>query len=851
MQQSKKGYFFLAIVLALSVLSGFLFTQKQYQFGLDIKGGVRLTYKIKELTEDQKKNLPTIMSNLKRVMTERASKNLGVVEGNVVQKGEQELIIELPNFTDVDQARETISSTASIKLYHAKTVQTPQAGWRRFSAANTSNDDANPSEEFGDKNDPTGAPFGFKDPRYNEMIKGWDLILEGSDLAKAEVIVEGTNFQPQFRFSGEGAKKLETWSNRFFGREEKIAFVLDGKVLNIAGVEPTARLGDQAVLTGTFTAQYSNNLVNLLNAGALPVELEETSSQVVDPTIGEFALKNMVSAGTIAFVVIALFLIIYYSFPGFVALVALGLYVLFTLVAMKYIGATFSLAAIAGFILSVGMAVDANILVFERVKEEMRQGRALLTSVELGFKRAFPAILDSNACTILTSLVLVYLGQGAVKGFATTLIIGVAISLFTAVVVTRSLLVFFVSSGIVKSEKLFAAERGWFGEKWEAKADTEQIQIVNKARKYFIISAATVIVCLPFFFMGGLKPNVEFLGGFEANYKLKPGATAAQAVANLEAAGYKGVNGKGFRGSNGEQTLSLTVPQVPGLKANDPKAYDVIAEKAKVVDKLAVTSIQSVGPSIQQETIRNAIIAIIVSSALIVCYLAFRFGLALGSFKNGLKFGMSAILALVHDILVVLGIAAACGWAFGWELSSLFMTSMLTVIGFSVHDTIVIFDRIRENLSKPGANEDFARLCNKSITQSFARSLNTSMTVIATLIILIAMGTPTIDLKFFCVVMLAGILSGTYSSIFNAAPILYLWDKTVMKNRGVEAGLIAEAHAENDRKRHLLRQAEANQRMMTGTAGNVAGGQAAKGYGAVKRRDSAVDRSKRNIDEEE
>lgn len=850
MQQSNKGYLFLAIVLVLSVLSGYLFTKKDYQYGLDIKGGVRLTYKIKELTDDQRKNLPTIMSNLKKVMTERASKNLGVVEGNVVQKGEQELIIELPDFTDAQQARETISSTASIKLYHAKNVQTPLAQYRRYSAVGSNRESSDPVEEFADRNDPTGKPFGFKDPKYAQMIQGWDLILEGSDLAKAEVIVQGTNFQPEFRFSGEGAKKLETWSNRNFGKEEKIAFVLDGKVLNIAGVEPTARLSEQAVLTGTFTAQYSNNLVNLLNAGALPVELEETSSQVVDPTIGDFALKKMVTAGTIAFGVIALFLIIYYSFPGFVALIALGLYVLFTLVAMKYMGATFSLAAIAGFILSVGMAVDANILVFERVKEEMRHGRALLTSVELGFKRAFPAILDSNACTILTSLVLAYLGQGAVKGFATTLIVGVAISLFTAVVVTRSLLVFFVSSGIVKSEKLFAAERGWFGEKWEAKADVEQIQIVNKARKYFIISVATVVVCLPFVFMGGLKPNVEFLGGFEANYKLKPGATVAQAVSNLEKAGYKGVNGKGFKDDKGAQTISLTVPTAPGLKANDPKAYDVIAEKAEVVEKLPVTSIQSVGPAIQQETIRNAVIAVIVSSSLIVIYLAFRFGLALGSFKNGLKFGMSAILALVHDILVVLGIAAACGWAFGWELSSLFMTSMLTVIGFSVHDTIVIFDRIRENLSKPGTNEDFARLCNKSITQSFARSLNTSMTVIATLAILIAAGTPTVDLKFFCVVMLAGILSGTYSSIFNASPILYLWDKAVMKNRGEEAGLIAEAHAENERKRHLLRQAEANQRMMTGTAGNVAGGQSARGYGAVKRRDSVIDRSKRNIDEE-
>ncbi|MBL8087499.1 MAG: protein translocase subunit SecD [Chthonomonas sp.] len=844
MQSGNKGYLFLVVVLALAALSGWLYKQPayDYKFGLDIKGGVRLTYKVKELTEDQRRNLPVIMDNLQTIMSGRASASLGVVEGNVQRKGEDEMIVELPNFTDAEMARQTMSSTASIKLYHAKNVVTERIKFRDYVIAGRDDATTDPVQTFSKRNDPQNRILKPGDPEYLNMIKGWTLILEGTDLAKAMVEIGPNNsVTPMFNFSSEGARKLEAWSRQFSGQQENVAFVLDGKVLNIAPVQRDAILSDHAVLTGQFTASYANNLVSLLNAGALPVELEETSSQVVDPTIGKFALSQMITAGIAAFAFTALFLIIYYFFPGFVALIALCLYVLFTITAMKMLNATFSLAAIAGFILSVGMAVDANILVFERVKEEMRDGRSLMTAVELGFKRALPAIIDSNACTILTSLVLMQLGQGPVKGFATTLVIGVAISLFTAVTITRSLLVFFVSSGIVKSEKLFAAERGWFGEKLEATAHEKPLQVVNNSRRYFMISLLTIIPGLIFVFLGGLKPNVEFQGGFEAVYKLQAGATTPEVVKNLETAGFKGSNAK-ITTDKGEKYVAITVPPSDKLKSNDPGAYNTLAQAAGVVTKLPVTSITSVGPAVQQESIRNAILAVIISSALIVFYLALRFGLSMGGFHNGLKFGMSAILALVHDIFVVLGVAAIMGFFAGWELSALFITSMLTVIGFSVHDTIVIFDRIRENLRKPMKGEDFGNLCNRSITQSIARSINTSMTVIVTLLILVIMGTPTIDLKFFCVVMLTGILSGTYSSIFNAAPILYLWDRRIARTRGEEHSLIAEATAEMNRLRAQAMQTQVASGPSTASGAN-------RGYSQVKRRDSAIDRSKSEIDD--
>lgn len=845
--QSSKGYLFLLIVLVLTGLSTFSYMKTDYQYGLDIQGGIRLTYKLKDLTAEQKTRLPEIMSNLVKNLTTRASSSLGVVEGAVQPKGDDEVIVELPGFTDPEQARTIMSSTAKIQVYHAKNLVTERMNYREYTEAGQTKIGNGTYETFSRRNDPSNKVIKPGDPEYVNVIKGWDLILEGTDLADASVEVQGTLPIPHFKFTGKGAENMERFSRTFLNQREKIAFVLDNRVLNIAPVQDGAILRDDAILQGTFEPQYANQLVSLLKAGSLPVTLEETSNQTVDPTIGKFARTQMVNAGMISFGVIALFLLGYYLFPGFVALIALVLYCLFSLTVMKLLNVTFSLASMAGFILSVGMAVDANILVFERAKEEMRDGRSLLTAVELGFKRALNAIVDSNLCTILTSLVLMWLGTGPVKGFATTLILGVAISFFTAVSVTRSLLVFFVSSGLVKNPKVFALDRQIFGERFQEDGHGEPIPVVQKSTRYFMISLLTIIPGAIFLFMGGLKPNVEFQGGFEATYKAVGDANSVQIVENLTTAGYPGSNVKLVTAGT-DKFVSITVPPSADFKAGDRGAYAKIAAAAKNVEPLPVPTLTSIGPTIQQETIRNAALSVIISSLLIVLYLAIRFGSGVGGFKSGIKFGCSAIGALLHDILVVVGVAAIVGKLLGWEVSALFLTAMLTVIGFSVHDTIVIFDRIRENLHRPQQGETFEHLCNRSITQSFARSIITSMSVIVTLAILIATGTATIDLKFFCVTMLVGILSGTYSSIFNATPILYLWDKSIERKKGPEFTLVAEATAELNRLRALAAQTG------LGAAGGFvpgapAAGAADRGYGQVKRRDSAVDRSKTELDD--
>ncbi len=841
-----RSYLFLAVVIALSALSGFLFSQRPFSLGLDVKGGTRITLKMDVSKLKPGTSLALVQEQVATIIEGRAG-GLGVAEPIVQKKGEDELIVELPGMKDIDKAVEVLRTTARIEWYHGTNLATAKATFREYTTVDGDGD--SPVIWFRRRNDTKDIKPYIEDasgkkttnPEYVRIIKSWKLILAGDEIADAQPVPtpSSSGYIPSLKFNREGARKMEDWSRANTMRGEMIAAVLDNVVLNVSPLKEGAIISDSAVIEGTFTTEYVKSLCSMIRSGSLPVSLDITSSSVLDPTVGQYALNQILTMGALAFALIGLFMLVYYVFPGFVAVIALLLYVLFTLTVLKWAGATFSLAAIAGFVLSVGMAVDANILVFERFKEEMRADRPLMRAIELGFNRALPAIIDSNACTILTSLVLVNLGTGPVKGFAITLIIGVFISLFTAIVVTRSLLVFLVGSGIGANPKLYGLNRSWFGEKFEAEANEKPLKVVEKSKLYFAISALTIVPGLIFLAMGGLKKNVEFTGGYEGTYVAKD-RTAADIQKSLEAAGIKGANIK-FQTSNNERLASITVPIVQSLGTDGAQLRANLA-KASGFAEADQRAFSQVSATIRDETIKNAILGVILSSALIVFWLAIRFGFALGGFVIGLRFAMSVIIALIHDVFVVIGLAAIMGALAGWEISALFISAMLTVIGFSTHDTIVIFDRIRENLRKPLPGEEIAHLINRSITQSFARSLNTSGTVILTLALLIIWGSATPELKLFNAAMLIGILSGTYSSIFNAAPILYLWDKMVLRRKGEEHALIGMAKAASARVR------------LTQTAVPVAGATAAptapSGYGQTRRRASDPKRGVQSIDDD-
>lgn len=839
-----RNVWFLILVLVVTVLSVVGYQNTKLVKGLDVAGGIRLVYSMdtSELTPEQLEQKSEIQSRLRSILEGRVGTALGVVEGAVTTKGDDQFIVEMPGATNIEEARRVLQNTAKIQVFHARNVSTERRS-RIFVEAGEGEDEFGPYIEFARASD-SARTIRPGDPQYARMIEGWRLLLEGEDVVDAGIQVTGNNMaQPTFRFGGEGARNLERWSRQNLNQGEKIAFVLDGRVLSIAPVQDGAILSDTAFIDGEFDPAYVNTLTSLIKSGSLPVPLREEASQLVSPTIGETAFNQMVTAGAISLGIICAYLIFYYSFPGVIAAVAMVLYALLTLTVLKLMGATFSLASVAAFILSAGMAVDANILVFERIKEELRAGRKLATAIELGFRRALSAIVDSNLCTVITSLVLFVLGTGPVKGFATTLIVGVLVSFFTAVAVTRSLLVGLTSVGIGNDEKWFGLNRSWFGEKLEHQADSKALPIIGRARTWFLVSAVLIVPGLIAAAAGGIRPNVEFQGGYEAQYVVDAGTSADAIRARLTDAGYRGFNLK-FAEVGTIRTVYITIPRGGPIGTSDPEALQRIARDAGLNPENG--SITEIGATVQRETTQNAILGVLIASSLIVLYLAVRFGFALGGLKNGLKFGLSAVAALIHDVAFVIGSAAIVGFTIGWEISALFITAMLTVIGFSVHDTIIIFDRIRENLRRSKGSVSFRDLIDRSVTQTIARSINTSFTAILPLAALLAFGTPTPELKFMCLAMLLGITIGTYSSIFNASAILYFWDKMVIQKRGESHGLVAEAQAESK-----LRAATVLDQAATASAAQTANVAGDASYGTIRRRKSAQQSAAQVLDEDE
>jgi SecD/SecF fusion protein len=852
--------------------------QSEPKMGLDVRGGFRFTLVGKKedgspVTDEE---AAQVISNLEQ----RAQTALGVAEATVTRRGSDRFVVELPGFTDEAEARNVISVTARLEYYWARNVETELQRTRPYTHTKgynirlglTVRDSQSgkegvvvglpsssriqvriqeggteqiaefpanqlsvvaPRDAKGDPKPGSDAVFSRKvgarqdilvprTPEYEQMLSGWRLVTTGDKLTKATARSVGDGvFWLDLQFNAEGATELNKFAREVMNRKENLAAVLDGECISIAflmdGVTfPTG----EAVVQGNFNREEITRLVALLNAGRLSVDLSEENVTRISPVQGEEALDQIIFAGGVAFVLICLFLLVYYVFPGLVALLALVAYALFCYAVYVQLGVTFSLAGIGGFILSVSMAVDANILIFERLKEELRSGKSLLSSIDLGFKRAFPAILDSNACTMITCAILYHFGTGPVKGFATTLFIGVLISLFTAITVTRSLLFFFVNSGIGKNEKLYGLNRNWFGEKLEqASSEKPPWNIVGKMGRYFAISGLIILPGLIFLGLGGIKPNVEFLDGVESRVLLPKGSstTPSELDKKLVAAGIRGVNVKvappDSRISPDQSIAFVTIPKDPNPEfkslIDSGETEKMFEARKQVLDALGADTtpitregsdqvigltgelgFESTSPAVRTETIYGAFYSIIAASILIVLYLAIRFGLTIGGVRYGFRFGISAILAMLHDVFVVVGLAAIMGYIANWEISSLTITALLTVIGFSVHDTIVIFDRIRENLRRPLAGETFDNLVNRSIMQSFARSINTSMTTIVTLALLVFIGSATPDLRHFYAAMLFGIISGTYSSIFNAAPILVIWERLVARRKGTEATIM-------------------------------------------------------------
>ena len=764
--------------------------------GLDLAGGMRV---VLQARPDGGKPVDRGALDAAVMTVERRVNSLGVSETVVQPKpSEGQIIVEIPEITDKARALELLQKTGALEFYYLKDVKSERNPLARWTM-----NEVDDVYSFTDIQHPASKPV--TDPKdIKSLVIGEDVkpLLSGKDLvpggAKVQMGGMGADVGIVLSFKDDAQRKFRDFTSVHI--KEFVAITLDGVVLT-APVIREAIPGNPHI-SGNFTVESAQRTADLINAGALPVPLDIVQTESVEATLGQESVNQSLLAGMIGLSLVLLFMLFYYRLPGLIANVALVLYAIFTFAAFKLIGVTLTLPGLTGFILSIGMAVDANILIFERLKEELRSGKTLRAAVDAGFNRAFTSIFDSNMCTVITCLILYIYGTGPVKGFAVTLGVGVMISMFTAITVTRTILHLLVGAEWAQTEtagrRLFGLKDSWFVR------SGRHFDIIGKKYYFFLFSILVILPGMIFWFMGGLKKGIEFTSGSSMTVKFEQPVVSDKIVAAMRAIGYPGSQAQiSDRRTAFIRMKELHVAGKPTqlaktAKQNTAEQNRIKAELTDRVGKFEFQGFSEVGPIISRELTTKAIKAVIMASLAIILYLSFRF--AIGGFLTGLKFGICAVIALIHDVLVVLGASAIFGHFMGWEIDSLFVTAILTIIGFSVHDTIVVFDRIRENLKHRIRGESFDELANRSILQTFARSVNTSLTVVLTLVALLVFGGPVI--RHFVAALLVGIISGTYSSIFNATPLVVIWEGLANKG-GAKKVTEGRALVSGDRVRDL------------------------------------------------
>ncbi len=856
-----KHFIYAGIIVVLAGLAGWWMAREPVRQGLDVRGGIRMTLRaeVEKLTpEEQRQWSPERLRVVADILRRRID-ILGVVEPTIFLKGDREIVVELPGFTDEQEARDLLQTTARLEFRYLKDVEVRNERKQRPGRYQLVIEKDEKGEEvvrfrdMGDLKEP-GRLIKEDTPEYRQIIQNSPLIVSGDELVGAEVTQQAISPVVALYFNREGQEKFARATSLYL--YEHIAIVLDDRIIS-APVVQSANIREP-IIEGNFTLKEATRLRDLLRAGALPVSLSVESVNRVEAILGERAWERILYAGGVGVLLVMAFMLFYYLLPGLIAVLALALYVLFAIALFKLVGVTFSLPAIAGFILSTGMAVDANILIFERMKEELRQGRTLLSAIDAGFKRAFPAIVDSNLSTVITCLILYYFGTGPVQGFATTLAIGVLMSFFTAIFCTRTMLYLLVGLGIHPDPKWFGLLRQVGVTISPDMARTkDRFDFVSRRGLYYGISAGLIAIGLFFWLgLGGLKPGIDFAGGSEIVLQKAPpkeattlpqaeGMRIAQAtptqLAPVQApqptpspsapteekpTQPPSEESAKEKPESAEQPKAETQPAQPAestpaqpqkqeKQAYEPEPIDAdinqviallrqagfekvgvqfaegkrqlivhiadatdkdkqrILEALKPLGDLQDVSFASISPRVREETVRRAYTAVILSLIAILLYIAIRFSIEGG--WSGFKFGLAAIVALAHDVLFTVGAMAVFGYFLGWEVNALFMTALLTLIGFSINDTIVVYDRIRENLRYRVRGETLAQVVNRSLNQTLARSINTSLTLVLVLIALLIFGSVTHDLRTFYVAMTIGVIAGTYSSIFIASQIMVSW----------------------------------------------------------------------------
>ena len=588
------------------------------------------------------------------------------------------------------------------------------------------------------------------------------IVIDGNDIQSARGgmysdNMNQTTYAVDLVFTEEGKQKFAEATERNEGQQ--IAILYNGKVVSAPTVQAVITDG-RAQITGMENLESAERLASTIRIGALPVELEELRSNVVGAKLGEEAISTSLRAGLIGFIIVCIFMIIVYLIPGFAASIALCMYIGLMLFLLHAFEITLTLPGIAGIILSIGMAVDANVIIFTRIKEEIGAGRGTRAAIKEGFNKALSAIMDGNITTLIAALVLFLRGTGSIKGFAATLALGIVLSLFSAIFVTRFVLNALVDIGF-SNEKLFGSKK-----------TTKVVPFTSFRRLTYTIAAVLIIVGIATAVInaargkGAFEYGLDFKGGSSTsitfNEELSRDEIDKEIVPIFENV-TKDYNTQfqKTQGSNEviiktrtltleerEQITNILIATRSDLNQNY-KAYSVLPENIAT---------ENISGAVSTQMRMDATIAVIIASILMLIYIWFRF--------KDIRFASSAVIALLHDCFITIG----CYAVFRWMVDSTFIACMLTIVGYSINATIVIFDRIRENLVRMrGASLE--EIVNVSITQTFTRSINTSLTTFIMVLVLYIMGVSSI--KMFALPLMIGIVAGAFSSIFITGPLWY------------------------------------------------------------------------------
>ncbi|PID77557.1 MAG: protein translocase subunit SecDF [Deltaproteobacteria bacterium] len=690
----------------------------------------------------------------------------GVAEPVIIRQGTDEILVQLPGEKNPERAMSLIKNTAQLEFK----IVADDAGLdldqliekARKSGQWTEEKDLGQLNRVLAASLPSGTSISFeqeKDKKTGQVIKTpiilQNTVLMTGDMIKNAQVRVGGNFNEPYvslELTGRGGKVFANITDKYVGR--RMAIVLDG-VVRSAPVIREKIVGGHAQITGSFTHEEAADLAIVLRVGALPAPVDVIQKMTVGASLGQDSIEKGLMSGIFGAIMVLAFMVIYYRLSGVIANAALVLNILFLFTGLAILNATLTLPGIAGIVLSIGMAVDANVLIFERMREEQALGKSVLSSIDGGFGKAFWTIVDSQVTTLITAMALFMFGTGPIKGFAVTLSLGIIFNLFTALFCSR-LLFDTVNSG--KSMKKL---------KFMQFASRPNLDYMKIRKITFTISALMVAIGLiAFIQIGRGKANlgVDFSGGSLLQYKSEQDFTMDEVRHAFDGSKLAGAN---LQQVENEHRLIVKVKKSAKVVADlDESVSKILREK--LPQKTFVLESQSeIGSSVSAVLRNKAIQAILISFAGVILYLAMRFDI---------RFGVAAAIATFHDVLVVLGIC----WLMQVEITLLIVTALLTLAGYSLNDSVVVFDRIRENMRK-NQKAELYDIINDSVNQVISRTIVTSLTSAMVLLALFILGGSVIhDFSF---ALLTGVLVGTYSSVFIASPLLILWGEQAVRKQ--------------------------------------------------------------------